>query len=165
MVAELSKRILGGPGGAERPFSPEELLALARGVDLDSLELGEHRRFHPECYARNVVLRNEHVELAVICWLPGQASAVHDHGNSNCLYLVVEGGMAEELFELDENGAPQRTVERGWGRGDITLSAPDDIHRITNRAETELVTVHVYSPPLGESMTLYTPIPRRNPDG
>ena len=50
--------------------------------------------------------------------------------------------------------------ERGFGRGDISVSAGHEIHRIHNRTDTDLVTVHIYSPPLGDTMKLFTPIPR-----
>jgi cysteine dioxygenase len=160
MVLKLRDRILAGPGGVRRPLTPAEMESLAKGVDLETLDLRAQRRFQEECYARNTVLLNDHVELVVICWLPGQMSAVHDHGSSYCLYLVVEGTMVEERFTL-RDGEPVPTDERSFGRGDITIAAGDSVHRIVNRTDRNLVTVHIYSPPLGAEMKLYTPIPRR----
>ena len=162
MALQLRERILASPAGSQRSLTREELLDLARSVELAKLELREYRRFTEERYARNTVLLNEHVELVVICWLPGQASAIHDHGRSNCLYLVVEGDMREEIFHLNEAGKPRRADLRRFGPGDITLAGPKDVHRILNDAEVDLVTVHLYSPPLDESMTLYTPIPTKS---
>ncbi|MHC4549576.1 MAG: cysteine dioxygenase [Planctomycetota bacterium] len=160
MVLKLRDRILGRPGAGARLLTRDEMLALARDVGLETVDLGDHRLFRKECYARNTVLVNEHVELAVICWLPGQSSAVHDHGRSNCLYLIVEGDMFEECFRLGSNGKPEPTVENNFTRGDITIASGDQIHRINNRTDSELVTIHIYSPPLGDTMRLYTPIPR-----
>jgi cysteine dioxygenase len=160
MVKKLRDRILAGPGGVERPLTAAEMEALARSVDLRTLDLSGYRRFQEECYARNTVLLNDHCELVVICWQPGQMSAVHDHGGSNCLYLVIDGTMVEERYRL-RDGKPEPVDERSFGRGDITIAAGDSVHRINNRGGRELVTVHIYSPPLGAGMTLYTPIPRR----
>jgi len=160
MVQSLRERIEAGPAGKTRPLTPDEMEALARSVDLESLDLGPYRSFRKECYARNTVFLNEHVELVVICWAPGQMSAVHDHGASNCLYLVTEGTMVEERFEL-RDGKPQPLDERTFTRGDITIAAGNSIHRINNRTDRDLVTIHIYSPPLGENMKLFTPIPRR----
>ncbi len=160
MVLKLRDRILAGPGGVQRPFTPAEMEALARSADTRTLDLTGYRRFQEECYARNTVLLNAQCELVVICWQPGQMSAIHDHGSSYCLYLIVEGVMIEERYRL-RDGVPEKFDERSFARGGITIAAGDSVHRINNRGEKPLVTVHIYSPPLGANMKLYTPIPRK----
>ena len=160
MVSKLRDRIAVSPAGSERALTRDEMVEMASAVDIDSLELGDYGGFKKECYARNTVFLNDHIELVVICWLSGQASAVHDHGRSNCLYLIVEGEMQEELFDLGRDGRPEARSKRLFGRGEITVAGGDDIHRITNVAAEKLVTIHIYSPPLDEKMTMYTPIPR-----
>jgi cysteine dioxygenase len=161
MVMVLRHAVLASPAGSRRALTPDEMTALARAVDLSRLDLGDFRRFSEERYARNTVFLNEHIELVVICWRGGQASSIHDHGASNCLYLIVEGAMQEELFRLDDDGHPERTAKRHFGPGEITVAAPTDVHRITNPGEGELVTIHLYSPPLDERVTNFTPIPVR----
>jgi len=158
MILEVRDHLLRTPA-AKRALSGEEMLAFARSIDLGRLDCGPYRRFAPARYARNTVLLNEHVELVVICWLPGQSTAIHDHGKSHCLYLVVEGTMKEELFHVPPAGEPVRLRARTFARGDITLAGPKDVHRILNETAAELVTLHMYSPPLGESMRLYSPVP------
>jgi len=157
MVEKLRARLLEGPGGVERPFTPDEMLAAAAAVDLDALDLRAHVGFRDDGYARNVVTRNEHFELVVICWKAGQSSPIHDHGRSYCLYLVTDGEMCEEVYERagtaagGESGNGDRvrcTVRRSWPRGAITLAEGRTIHRVLNRTDRDLVTVHVYSPPL-----------------
>jgi cysteine dioxygenase len=160
MVLKLRDRILAGPAGVSRPMTAAEMEAHARSVDLKTLDLTGYRRFQDECYARNTVLLNDHCELVVICWQPGQMSAVHDHGKSYCLYLVVEGVMVEERYRLAD-GKPEPVDERSFRRGDITIAKGDSVHRINNRTDRQLVTVHIYSPPLGAAMRLFTPIPRK----
>jgi len=159
MVLRFRDKILAGPA-ASRPLTRDEMHDLAKGVDLDELDLGGYRCFRDECYARNTVVATDHFELVVICWKPGQASAVHDHGKSHCLYLIVSGDMTEELYEKDGKGPPRKTRVRNWSRGTITISAGTDIHRIANHGSEPLTTIHIYSPPLGDSMTMFTPIPR-----
>ena len=56
MVSELRMRMLEGPGGVERPFTPEEMRAFAESVDLETLDLGDHRKFQEKCYARNTIV-------------------------------------------------------------------------------------------------------------
>jgi cysteine dioxygenase len=159
MVLIQRDHFLRGPGGATRPLTAEEMLAWARSLDLSKLDVSDYRKFQEKCYKRNTVLLNEHMELVVICWLPGQMSAIHDHGRSNCLYVVCEGSMQEELFRLGPDGKPVAERKRRFSRGDVTLAGGKDVHRISNPTDRELVTVHVYSPPLDESAKMYTPIP------
>ena len=144
----LRDRILSGPGGTERPLTPHEMLQFAAEVDLSKLELGEYESFRDEGYARNTVLRNDHLELVVIGWKAGQASTIHDHGESYCLYLVTGGTMTEEIYEAVENGRAQVVESRDWHRGDITLADGPTVHRVSNHTREDLVTVHLYSPPL-----------------
>ena len=125
---------------------------------LDALDAGDYCKYQKRCYARNSVLLNERVELVVICWAAGQASSVHDHGRSNCLYLVAQGTMQEEIYLL-EDGEPFRTEVRSWDRGEITVASGVTIHKISNPSDGDLFTIHIYSPPLGNSITNYTPLP------
>ena len=158
MARQLRDRIVAS-AAATRALDAHELLELARSVDLDRLDLSDYSEFCATRYARNSVFRNEHIELVVICWLAKQASSIHDHGRSNCLYLIVDGTMQEELFTLDAAGKPQRARARQFSRGQITIAAPQDVHRIVNCGDEHLVTVHLYSPPLDTAVTNYTPIP------
>jgi len=159
MVQKLRERILRGPGGVDRPLTREEMVAHARSVDLAKIDLADCASFQKERYTRNRIHLNDQFELVVICWLPGQESSIHDHGKSNCLYLVVAGTMEEELFEPVPGGKPRRTRARAWNRGDVMVAAGSDIHRIRNATGEKLVTVHLYSPPLDEHVRHFTPIP------
>jgi len=160
MVFNLRERMIEGPAGIERPFTADEMLEIARSVDLETFECSPQRRFNDARYARHTIFENEQFELVLICWKPGQASAVHDHGESLCLYLVIEGEFEERLFELDEQGEPRQTGARRWKTGEITIATGADIHQLVNDTPNELVTVHVYSPPLKQTSKNYTPVPR-----
>jgi len=158
MAHALRDRLLASPA-SHRPLRAEEILAFGRSVDLARLDLTSYRQFTPTRYARNSIHACEHFELVAICWLPKQASSIHDHGRSHCLYVIVEGEMQEEQFVLDDGGRPRRTQARQFGPGQITIAAPADVHRIVNATSENLVTLHLYSPPLDDNVTNFTPIP------
>jgi len=160
MVLKLRDRMIEGPAGIERPYTADELLEMARGVDLAAFDCAAQRSFIDARYARNTIFENEHFELVLICWKPGQASAIHDHGESLCLYLVIEGEFEERLFELGADGEPRQTGARTWKTGDITLATGPDVHQLVNAGPDNLITVHVYSPPLKQTSKNYTPVPR-----
>ena len=162
MVLKLLDQMLKGPGGTERPYTKEEMIELAEAVDLSSLDCGEFHTFNEERYARNTIFENEHFELVLICWRAGQASAIHDHGSSWCLYLVIDGEFEERLFELGADGEPAQTGARRWKTGEITVASGGDIHQIANDTTRDLVTIHIYSAPLKQTSKFYTPVPRTN---
>lgn len=160
MVTKLLEQILEGESGTARSMTAPEMEALARSINLDALCIEGFCKARPECYTRNRVHLNDHFELVVICWKPGQESAIHDHGVSNCLYLVVEGEMVEDRFRPVHEGDPEPTDSKTYRKGEITMSNGSEIHRIANRGSENLVTLHIYSPPLDTNVTMFTPIPR-----
>ena len=160
MVLKLRDAILASPAGNERALTETEMVELAAAVDLETLDFGDYGKFQRRCYARNTVLLNDHIELVVICWDGGQASSIHDHGDSNCLYLVTQGLMQEEVYVMEEGAEePVRTEVRQWDTGEITVASGSTIHRISNPNEHGLTTVHMYSPPLADKVTNFTPLP------
>src|SRR5688572_30516840 len=56
--------------------------------------------FDADCYTRNLVHREEHYELLLLCWGAGQKSPIHNHQGQRCWMAVLEGEISETLFEL-----------------------------------------------------------------
>ena len=67
------------------------------------------------------------------------------------------GTLNEKLAELGANLLIE--VLPTWERGEITIASGPTIHCISNPTENNLFTIHIYSPPLGDTVTNYTPIP------
>ena len=50
------------------------------------------------------------MDVLLMCWPPGHVSKIHDHDESSCFVLVVEGSVTEKmtlcfsLYDLDEDG-------------------------------------------------------------
>ncbi len=109
------------------------------------------RFFKPGTYARHRVMRNEFVELLVLCWLPGQRTPIHDHNGSYGAVRVCEGVMWETSFALNEAHELYYRSAREWGKNDVTDANIPDIHQLGNPecSGQSLVTLHLYAPPLG----------------
>lgn len=114
-------------------------------------DLRPFRSFKPGTYARHRVMRNEHVELLVLCWLPGQRTPIHDHNGSYGAVRVCEGVMWETTFALNEARELYYRSAREWNRGEVTDANVPDIHQLGNPecSGQRLVTLHLYAPPLG----------------
>lgn len=114
--------------------------------------------FDPEHYARNTVRRGRHFELLVICREPGQATAVHDHGDSECVVRVLQGTLHEQRYSLVAGEEGERPGSAGpprrFARGELLRIGPAGVHRVDNprEADARAVSLHVYSPPLEQPM-------------
>jgi cysteine dioxygenase len=117
---------------------------------IDCAELGSHVTFSSLSYARNLVKAGAHHHLLVLCWKNGQRSPIHDHRGSVCGVRVLRGTMTETFFERAPNGHIKATSSRDIAAGGVVGGQDSDIHQVSNlqAASADLVTLHVYSPPL-----------------
>ena len=127
-----------------------DLDALLRRLELDPEELRPHLGFKPNTYTRHRLFRSDLCELLVLCWLPGQRTAIHDHNGSYGAIHVHEGALAEEMFALNEAGEVVCAEMHTLATGEVTGTDVPDIHRIGNAegGGSRLITIHVYAPPL-----------------
>ena len=106
----------------------------------------EHRVGDPVRCMRHLVYvdPDDDFVITAITWLAGQKSPVHGH-YVWCAYGIAEGELTEEIFRAP--GAllePVRTsVLRAGQLADIDLGGPT-YHRVSNRTQQTLVTLHVY---------------------
>ena len=101
--------------------------------------------FSPETYHRNLIFDAPEHQVLVLCWRPGQFSPVHDHGRSCCGVRVLAGTATETVFPPNSN---EPTLERELASGDVTVAPGTLRHRIANRGDADLITLHVYAPRL-----------------
>jgi cysteine dioxygenase len=136
-------------GLQDRPPLRELTAALAE-LELDPSDLAEYVRFSERTYRRNLVRGGDWYNLWVLCWQNGQRSPIHDHRGSGCGVRVLEGTMTETLFEFAPNGLVKPTFSRDLEPGQVTGSEDTDLHQVSNlQADmANLITLHVYSPPL-----------------
>jgi cysteine dioxygenase len=120
-------------------------------VEISQLELEPYLGFKEGNYWRHRVCRNDAVEMLVICWRPGQKTPIHDHNGSHGVVRVHQGLMQETIFSFDEEQGLSRDSARECPEGTITGADVPDIHQLGNPdvSGRDLITVHVYAPPLG----------------
>ena len=105
----------------------------------------EHRVGDPTRYMRHILYvdPDDQFVITAITWLPGQQSPVHGH-YVWCAYGVAEGELTEERFKapdfLDPIGIS--TLKAG-DIAELDLGGPI-YHRVSNRTQAPVVTLHVY---------------------
>jgi cysteine dioxygenase len=130
--------------------SLEELLDELGRFDIGCDDLASFIRFGERSYQRNLVRAGEWYHAWVLCWRNGQRSPIHDHHGSNCVVRVLRGILTETIFEFAPNGHVKACFSRDLGPGSVLASSDTDLHQVSNlqAGSADLVTMHVYSPPL-----------------
>lgn len=146
----------------------EQIYDWLETANISSEELQPYIGFKDGNYWRHRVCRNEFVEMLVLCWRPGHRTPIHDHNGSHGGVKVHEGPLWETVFTYDEEKGLEYKSAREYAAGAVTGSDIPDIHQLGNPdvSERDLITIHVYAPPLGVLHTykpgstkidLYTP--------
>lgn len=99
---------------------------------------------------REIIHRDEIMEIVVITWLPGAETMPHDHGNSSGHVSVVSGSVAEEVFDKDTKKYLGIKI---YQTGDYMVETPDTIHIMRNPGKNVARTVHTYFPPMKGNMS------------
>lgn len=107
-------------------------------------------RFDSRSYTRNLIVEGLMYHVLVLCWRSGQRSPIHNHAHSVCGFCILMGTATETIFERSPSGLTKPTTSRNCRRGDVCVSRDADIHQVANLQPRghDLVTLHVYSPPL-----------------
>jgi cysteine dioxygenase len=127
-----------------------ELAARLSKATIGCDDVAAHVRFLDRGYARNLVRAGQWYHVLVLCWRNGQRSPIHDHVGSSCAVRILRGTATETLFRIAPSGDIFATTSRELPAGSICGSEDTDLHQVSNlqAANADLVTLHVYSPPL-----------------
>jgi cysteine dioxygenase len=136
--------------GLEERAPLQHLFGELSELDIQCDDLRQHVVFSEKGYARNLVRKGPWYHLLVLCWKNGQRSPIHDHAGSSCGVRVLRGVLTETTFAFAPNGHVKAVTSRDLTAGGVTASQDDDMHQISNlqAGGADLVTLHVYSPPL-----------------
>ena len=127
-----------------------ELTSRLTDVEIDCDDVAEFIRFSKKGYARNSLREGCWYHAWIMCWKNGQRSPIHDHAGSSCSVRVLRGTLTETIFERAPNGHVKAVFSRDLAADGVCGSEDTDMHQISNlqAGAADLVTLHIYSPPL-----------------
>jgi cysteine dioxygenase len=107
-------------------------------------------KFGAETYRRNLMRSGPGYHALILCWRNGQRSPIHDHRGSSCGVKVLRGVATETVFQRTADGHLYPTTTRKLQTGFCCGTQDEDIHQLSNIEPdgSDLVTLHIYSPPL-----------------
>lgn len=129
----------------------EQIYDWLENAEISAEELQPHLGFKEGNYWRHRVCRNDFVEMLVLCWRPGHRTPIHDHNGSHGAVKICQGVLWETTFSFDSVRGLEYKAAREYPGGAVTGSDVPDIHQLGNAdvSGQDLVTVHIYAPPLG----------------
>ena len=133
----------------ERATLPQ-LVKILEETEITTDDVKDFLTFSPVRYTRNLIRGGEWYNLLVLCWRNGQRSPIHDHKGSSCGMRILQGEAAETIFDLAPNGHVWAVGTKFHPVGHVLASQDTDKHQISNlqAGEADLVSLHIYSPPL-----------------
>lgn len=138
------------PGASTASLMMAELCTVVRSVAAQPGAWNSPLDFDASGGWSRLLYANDHYDLWVLTWVPGQQTEVHDHGGSASAFTVLRGS----LVELRPN-ARGRLLPELLPIGFTRWVAPHAVHQVRNaEARTPAVSVHAYSPPL-RTMSMY----------
>jgi predicted metal-dependent enzyme (double-stranded beta helix superfamily) len=118
-----------------------ERLAAHRTELLEQVRFDDNARWHTRLDPTAV--GTDAVEVWLLSWLPGQESALHDHGGASGAFTVLAGA-------LDETVVSRTNTSRDhlWVRGPLRSFGAHHVHRVGNDGDLPAVSLHAYLPSL-----------------
>ena len=132
-------------GHAPSPLSDEALEAIAAGLgSVVDTRIAEPSR----SVQRTRMLATAAYDVWLMTWGPASAADPHDHAGSVGVVHVVTGELSEETTNVHGKDRSYRLI----GAGVTTALSAIGRHALVNRTDRTAVSVHVYSPPLGDPL-------------
>ena len=120
------------------------LTALTRRVAAEVLAGRHDVPINPERRWYRRLRSDDTVDVWLIGWATGQATELHDHGDSLGALTVVSGVLSERRWAPHRGGIRVRVLRAGRSQG-FRLG---HVHDVINSSSMPAVSVHAYSPPL-----------------
>ena len=127
-------------------FTPESVHRVVSECDIGVEDLGNWIDYdYPvsDSYGRKMVHDGGFYEEMVMCWRPGDYSAIHDHGKAEFGAVKIFGDVEHAMFKLEDQKFT--TISRERVKSGTTLKVtPSLIHQMGNPGESNFFTLHVY---------------------
>jgi len=134
---------------------PVRVAATLRDLRLDERSLAPYLSWATARYTRNLIVRDPAFELIGLCWDRDAISAIHDHADSDCAFVLAQGAVRCDNFRVAWPGEPSAgrcVIEPAGARvlrqGQLDMTSGHlSVHRVAAH-EGRAVTLHVYAKPI-----------------
>lgn len=115
-------------------------------AEIEAADLRDWETFHhsaTDSYGRQLVYAGEYFEVMVMSWLPGDVSAIHDHGQAQWGAVQCFGRGTHTVYRLVENTLSIE-AETTLLPAQIVRVNHSLIHQMSNYSQKPFLSLHVY---------------------
>lgn len=151
------------------PITRERILHFCQETEVERRSLERYAHFRGDAYTRNLIYRDEQLELMALCWSPGQRTVIHTHNGQLGWMAVSQGAVAvvnykwlgcnaaanQNVAGLDclagatELDLDRREVQECYPGGPVnTVDKEQTIHQVVVQGREPALSLHIYSRPI-----------------
>jgi cysteine dioxygenase len=151
------------------PITRDRVLGYFQETAVDRSSLDPYVHFRGDMYTRNLVYRDDMLELMAVCWQPGQRTVIHTHNGQLGWMGVEQGALAvinykwvgcnaadnQNVAGMDclagatELDIDRREVQECYPDGPVnTVDKVQTIHQVVVQGKEPVISLHVYSRPI-----------------
>ncbi|MFK8184868.1 MAG: cysteine dioxygenase family protein [Phormidesmis sp.] len=128
------------------PLTPQQLKRVIEDINVSAYDLIPWADFDHspyDSYGRKMVFHGGHFEVMVMSWVPGDFSAIHDHGHAQWGAVQCFGEADHYLYTLEGNKL-KNPVAAHYEYGDIHTVDHYTVHQMGNGGNRPFLSMHVY---------------------
>lgn len=140
-VVKLSRKI-----EARDPVDFSFIKEAVAGAGISANEFENHSSFsHPpdQSYGRILLHESRRLKIFLMCWTPGDFTAIHDHGSTDWGGVVALGDFTHRVYRF-EDGLLRLRSNSPFGEGQVACLTGDLIHMMGNTGNKNIMSLHIY---------------------
>jgi cysteine dioxygenase len=100
---------------------------------------------HPvdQSYGRNLLYESNRLKIFLMCWAPGDFTAIHDHGQTRWGCVIALGNFTHRVYHF-ENGVLKIKSDAPFGKGQVACLKGEFIHMMGNTGNMNIMSLHIY---------------------
>ncbi len=100
---------------------------------------------HPpdQSYGRILLHESRRLKIFLMCWAPGDFTAIHDHGQTEWGCVVALGDFTHRVYDFVE-GQLRLKSDDPFGEGEVACLTGDLIHMMGNAGNRNIMSLHIY---------------------
>ena len=151
------------------PITRDRVLNFCQETSVERSSLAPYTHFRNDLYTRNLIYRDELIEVMALCWSPGQKTVIHTHNGQLGWMSVEQGTLAvinykwlgcnasenQNVAGMDclagatELDLDRREIQECFPDGPVnTVDKEQTIHQVVMQGKEPALSIHIYSRPI-----------------
>lgn len=100
---------------------------------------------HPEeqSYGRHLLYEGRRLKIFLMCWAPGDFTAIHDHGQTQWGCVVALGDFTHRLYHFEAGRLKLKSIEP-FVEDQVSFLTGNLIHMMGNAGNSNIMSLHIY---------------------